>query len=98
MDIEFPVGRKLELWVRDTGLFDGIAIFLNGAIIKRVGDQYTHKFSIARPREPEEVCVTFGGNDGGVSAIIDVTDPNQVFPLVKQDVSNGLTHKFVLVP
>jgi hypothetical protein len=98
MDIEFPAGKKLELWVRDTGLFDGIAIFLNGAIIKRVGDQSTHKFVILRPREREEVAVTFGGNDGGISAIIDVTDPNQTVALGKQDPTHGLTHKFVLVP
>jgi hypothetical protein len=98
MDIEFPGGRKLELWVRDTGLFDGIAIFLNGAIIKRVGDQSTHKFVICRPREREEVAVTFGGNDGGITAIVDVTEPDQMVALAKLDATNGLTHKFVLVP
>jgi hypothetical protein len=98
MDIEFPAGKKLELWVRDTGLFDGIAIFLNGAIIKRVGDQCTHKFSIARPKDREEVSVTFGGNDGGITAIVDTTDPDQNIPLARQDASAGLTHKYVLLP
>ena len=98
MDIEFPEGKQLELWVRDTGLFDGIAIFLNGAIIKRVGDQCTHKFRIERPRERQEVAVTFGGNDGGVSAIVDVTNPDQTVALAKLDMTHGLTHRFVLVP
>jgi hypothetical protein len=94
MDIEFPEGKALELWVRDIGLFDGIAVFLNGQRIKLIGDQSTHKFPIARPPSSSIITITFGGTDSGVTAIVDVTESDSQVALGRLTPTHGLTHEY----
>lgn len=98
MDIQYPSGKTLELWVRDKGEFDGIAIFLNGQIVGRVVDQKTHKFPLMRPPVSTSLRASFGGNDGGVSAIVDVTNANEQMVIGKQDAEDGIHHDYNLVP
>jgi hypothetical protein len=96
MDIDYEDGQQLELWVRDTGLFDGIAIFLNGHRISRVGDQITHRFPIVRPPSKADITVSFGGNDAGISAIVDVTDVDNQRLLGKQTAADGPEHEYIV--
>jgi hypothetical protein len=98
MEIRYRERRMLELWVRDVGAFDGIAIYLNGKLIERIGDQQTVKFAIERPPGPTEIIVHFGGNDGGISAVVDVTDIDQQRALGKQTQGDGLRHAYRVVP
>jgi hypothetical protein len=97
MDVDYAEGRQLELWVRDTGLFDGIAIFLNGQRIRRIGDQITHRFPIDRPPISADITVAFGGNDGGITAIVDVTDgdDNQLV-LGRLSQADGAEHTYTV--
>jgi hypothetical protein len=93
--IDYQDGMQLELWVRDTGLFDGFAVFVNGSIVTTVGDQKTHKFPIPKPTNSEAIAVNFGGQDGGTSAIIDVADPSQLATLETQ---TGVNHGYIVKP
>jgi hypothetical protein len=93
--VEYEKDMKLQLWVRDTGLFEGFAVFVDGSIVTTVGDQKTHKFDIPRPESDEAVAVNFGGQDGGRSAIINVADPDQLMTLETQV---GVNHGYVIKP
>lgn len=95
MSIKYVQGKKLQLWVRDTGVFDGFAVYLNGQKIDEVGEQDTKKYDIVRPDAAEKVSVRFGGHDGGVTAVVDVTDPNAKQVLAKQ---HGMAHEYVIEP
>jgi hypothetical protein len=98
MTISYPTGRVLELWVRDTGQFDGIAIFVDGAIVRKFVDQGTHRIPLDRPSAKVELAVAFGGNDGGISAIVDMTDPKLPETLGKFAANDGLTHRYEIAP
>lgn len=98
MTISYPTGREIELWVRDTGQFDGIAIFVDGAIVQRFVDQGTHRIPLERPSAKVELAVAFGGNDGGISAIVDMTDPKLPMTLGKFGTNDGHTHRYEIVP
>jgi len=93
--INYTQNMKLELWVRDTGLFDGFAVFVDGSIVKVVGDQQTHKFPIPRPTGDESIAINFAGQDGGTSAIIDVADANAPNTLETQ---TGINHGYIVHP
>lgn len=92
MPIKYADGKKLELWVKDKGAFDGFALFLNGSLVTEVGDQDTHKFPIARPAESAGIVIHFGGVDGGISAVVDVTDKPE-----KLADAEGLKHSYIIV-
>jgi hypothetical protein len=91
--ISYTDGMVLELWVRDTGLFDGFAVYVNGSVIQKVGDQSTHKFSIPKPTADLALAVNFGGQDGGVSSVVNIADPKNVVSLEKQ---TGLNHGYII--
>lgn len=93
MTIKFESGKKLELWVKDNGKFEGFAVFLNGTLVKQIGDQMTHKFPIEEPSSGAAIVIHFGGVDGGISAIIDVTDAANRQKLDGQD---GLKHSYLI--
>lgn len=93
MAIDYKQGRKLELWVRDTGVFEGFALFLNGEQVDEVGDQSTQKYAIERPEANAAIVIHFGGADGGDSAVVDVTDPKSKKRLEKQ---SGLQHSYLI--
>lgn len=91
--IEYKSGMKLVLMIKDTGGFDGFGVFVNGHLsFPIVFDQQKHRFDIDRPKKAEAVVIRFGGNDGGKSAIFDVSsDPPQAL-----DRQEGLTHGYVI--
>ena len=91
--INYPANKNYELWVRDSGEFDGFAVYVNNALVNVVGDQQTHKYPVEHPAAPLAITVTFGGSDGGVSAIVDVTDPNNQAVVEKQ---KGLKHSYLV--
>ncbi len=91
--IDYKVDMKLELWIKDAGMFDGFAVFVDGSLIRKVGDQITHKSTISRPSGVEAIAINFGGQDGGVSAVVDVTDPNNNLTLEKQ---TGINHAYMI--
>lgn len=93
--IEYSVGQKLQLRVKDVGSFDGFAVFVNGHLIDEIADQDMHAYEIDRPSAPMAVVVHFGGNDGGTSVIVDITDPLHKIPHEKQ---TGLRHSYLIVP
>jgi hypothetical protein len=72
--IDYREGQKLELRVQDRGGFDSFAIYLDGLLFTEVADQKPHSYPIARPSDVTAIVVHFGGNDGGTSAVVDVTD------------------------
>lgn len=95
--ISFPAGRQLELWVRDTGELDTFAVFLNGNLAERVSDQTrTHRFPFDRPVTSSAIVVHFGGNDSGLTAIVDVTD-GQERGLAKLTAADGNRHSYIVV-
>lgn len=85
----------LELWVRDTGQFEGYAVFLNGTLVQQVGDQLTNKFPIGQPSALTPIVIHFGGADGGISAIVDVSNPPSQ---VKLEAQSGLKHSYLIEP
>ena len=92
-------GMKLQLWVKDSGAFDGFAVILNGIQFDDVGDQAVRRYDIPTPAGRTEIAVQFGGNDGGVSAVVDIADKNglpnrKVLANLGQD--DGLRHDYVL--
>lgn len=95
--ITYPPGKQYQLWVRDSGEFDGFAIYVNQTLVRQVGDQLTHKYPIVPPvpggPSPLPIVIHFGGNDGGVSAIVDVTVPNDEQVIEKQ---LGLKHSYLV--
>jgi len=93
--IEYRPGMQLQLWARDTGIFEGFAVFVNGSIVKVIGDQLTHKFPIPMPQSDESIVINFGGSDGGISAIIDVANPGGPNTLEQQ---TGLNHGYIIRP
>lgn len=93
--IDYLAGMKLELWVRDTGLFDGFAVYVNGSIVRVIGDQLTHKFLIPRPQADETIVVNFAGDDGGISAVIDVANPSGPNTVESQE---GKNHGYIIHP
>lgn len=93
--VEYTNDVQLELWVRDTGLFDGFAVFVNGSIVQTIGDQLTHKFPIPKPANNQSIAINFGGQDGGTSAIVDVSDANQ---LVALETQTGSNHGYIIKP
>ena len=93
--INYTQGMKLELWVRDTGLFEGFAVFVDGSIVKVIGDKKTHKFPIPRPNGDPSIAINFGGQDGGTSAVIDVANPGGPNTLETQ---TGINHGYIVHP
>src|SRR6185369_5420076 len=93
MPIQYQDGKQLELWVKDTGQFEGFALFLNGSLAMQVGDQTTRKIPITQPNPSAAIVIHFGGVDGGISAIVDVTDPAAPHKLEHQ---NGLKHSYLI--
>lgn len=95
MTLSYTADMELQLWVRDTGSFDSIAIFVNGKLSMLIADSKTHKFPISRPPESVVVAVHFGGNDGGYSAIVDVKTGKED-SLSKLGPDDGFRHSFIL--
>lgn len=93
--VEYKPGMQLELWARDTGLFEGFAVFVNGSIVRVIGDQLTHKFPIPMPNKDESIVINFGGRDGGISAIIDLAHPGGPNTLEDQE---GVNHGYIIRP
>lgn len=93
MAIEHKEGQKLELWVRDTGVFESFTVFLNGDQVDEIGDQSIQKFAIERPRASADIEIHFGGADGGASTVVDVTNPRSKKRLEKQE---GLRHRYLI--
>lgn len=93
MFVEYAEGKRLQLWVRDVGAFDGFAVFLDGHLVCEIGDQTTRKFPIERPDGVSSIVVHFAGRDGGVSAIVDVTDETAKVRLEGQE---GLRHSYLV--
>ncbi|MEY4547131.1 MAG: hypothetical protein RL685_3326 [Pseudomonadota bacterium] len=94
--IPYPQHKTFELWVRDTGDLDSFAVFLNGQLAERVSDQRkTHKFKIDRPQGSCAVVVHFGGNDSGITAVVDVTNDRER-GLAKQTPQDGFRHSYLL--
>ncbi|MDQ2643857.1 MAG: hypothetical protein M3020_08595 [Myxococcota bacterium] len=96
MEVNYSDGKKLQLWVKDRGELDGISVFLNGHLVRCFADQVTHKFPLERPPESVKLLVAFGGNDGGVTAIVDVTDGNNELVVARQKPEDGMKHEYVL--
>lgn len=96
MDVNYADGRKLQLWIKDKGELDGISVFLNGHLVRSFADQVTHKFPLERAPLSVKLLVAFGGNDGGVTAIVDVTDSANELVLAKQKPEDGMKHEYVL--
>lgn len=93
--IEYKEGMKLALLVRDRGGFDGFSVYVNGNINgSSVMDQGPHRYEIPRPANKEVVVVQFGGNDGGDSAIFDLSGaaPKRVGE------QQGRTHAYLIQP
>ena len=93
MPIKYAEGKQLELWVKDTGQFEGFALFLNGSLAMQIGDQTTRKIPITRPNPSAAIVIHFGGVDGGISAIVDVTDTSAPEKLADQE---GLKHSYLI--
>jgi hypothetical protein len=93
MTIKYAEDQQLELWVKDTGQFEGFAIFLNGSLAMQIGDQTTRKIPITRPSPSAAIVIHFGGVDGGISAIVDVTDAAAPQKLADHE---GLKHSYLI--
>jgi hypothetical protein len=93
--IKYAPEQKLQLRVKDVGSFDGFAVYVNGHLIDEIGDQDTHRYDIGRPTAPMAVVVHFGGNDGGTSVVVDITNPMHKIPYEKQ---TGTRHSYLIVP
>lgn len=91
MEINKTTAMKLELWVKDSGNFDGFAVYFDGDKIANVVDQGTHVYTLP-DKGTLSVVVQFGGNDGGISAVVDNKDPNNQTCLGKQD---GKRHAYI---
>lgn len=91
MDITRRPGMKVELWVKDSGEFDGFAVYLDGNKIATIVDDKTRSFALPETNADLKVTVQFGGNDGGVSAIVHLMDDNNQSCLGKQ---RGMRHEY----
>ena len=96
MEVKYTDGKKLQLWIKDRGELDGVSVFLNGHLVRSFADPITHKFPLERPPQSVKLLVAFGGNDGGVTAIVDVTDSGNELILAKQKPEDGMKHEYVL--
>lgn len=94
MTIPYDRTMKLQLWVRDSGEFSGFAVYLDGSVMYQVADQDTKKYDIPRPDSATVVAIKFGGNDGGVSTIVNVANDQQV----AVERQTGLQHSYFLEP
>ena len=93
--IEYKPGMQLVLMVKDTRGFDGFEVFVNGvAAVPPVEDQLVHRYTVPRPAERTVVAVLFGGNDGGASAVFDVSGGQKTL-LESQP---GMKHVYVIDP
>lgn len=92
-DVRFPASGKLELWVRDTGTLEGFTVYLDGKKVKDVFTDKIRKFPLTRPKDGafSVIALKFGGADGGTSAIVDVTKPDEPDVLAQQ---KGLSHVY----
>ena len=91
--IEYKDGMKLVLMIKDSGGLDGFGIYLNGHLsFPVIFDQQKHRYDIDRPNKPEAVVIRFGGNDGGKSAIFDIS----VDPPRAVERQEGLTHAYFI--
>jgi hypothetical protein len=80
-------GMDLEVWIRDLGKFDAYRVFMNKI---QVGLSFELEKHYEVPAGVTSVRVQFEGQDGGISAIVDVTAAPAV--LAKQD--QGKTHDY----
>lgn len=93
--IEYKLGMQLVLMVKDTGGFEGFEVFVNGvAATPPVEDMLVHRYTVPRPDERAVVAVRFGGNDGGASAMFDVSGGQKTL----LDSQKGMKHVYVIEP
>jgi hypothetical protein len=93
MPIAYPAGKEFELRVKDLGSLDQVDVFVNGALQSHITDQELHVFKIERPIAAMAIAVHFEGQDGGKSAIVDMTDPANPDMVASQ---TGLIHSYLL--
>jgi hypothetical protein len=90
MGIKYREG--LELWVWDSGVLEGFAVYINGQLL----DEETiigMKYPIAKPESgAAAIVVKFGGADGGATKIVDTKANNQV--VEHQD--SGTSHGYII--
>ena len=89
----YPKDKKFELRVKDTGNLDQFDVFVNGPLRSHVSDDEIHLFPITHSDNPMAIAVHFEGTDGGKSAIVDITDPDNPGVVSSQ---TGLIHSYVL--
>lgn len=91
--IEYKEGMKLVLMIKDVGGFDGFGVYVNGHLsFPPVFDREKHRYDIDRPASSEAIVVRFGGNDGGKSAVFDISvDPPRAL-----DSQVGITHAYIV--
>lgn len=94
MTIDYPADKQFQLWIRDTGKLDTVAVFVNGELSSFIANQSTNKFPIDRPATTVAVVVHFGGADSGHSAIVDVTSGET--GLAQLGPSDGTHHSYIL--
>jgi hypothetical protein len=93
MAIDYPANKSFELRVKDKGELEQFDVFVNGTLRSHISDGEMHKFPLERPPSAMAIAVHFEGQDGGKSAIVDVTDPQNPVKIASQD---GLLHSYIV--
>ncbi len=93
MPIDYPANQTFKLLVKDTGTLDQFDVFVNGTLRSHVSSGNLQSWPIERPTDVIAIAVHFEGTDGGISAIVNATDPTNPSVLERQV---GLKHSYLL--